>query len=226
MKPHLLRALPVVVVLACAGPAAAASFNCAKAATPTEKAVCADPKLSALDSEVGRAFNTASEALHIDLSDRTDDYTILYRRQQKDWLVDRDRCVADKVCLRRQYERRLAVLTLRPDPTAPAGVDRYLGLYNAARQQAAGMTIMRNNDPNGVLVAMSASDPAAGRWTCELKGQGSTDEAGDLMVEFEDGSLTFKIVGKELRVAPGEGVAERLAGACGAGGSLAGAYLK
>ena len=71
-----------------------------------------------------------------------------------------------------------------------------------------------------------ASDPAAGRWTCELKGQGSTDEAGDLMVEFEDGSLTFKIVGKELRVAPGEGVAERLAGACGAGGSLAGAYLK
>lgn len=225
MKPHLFYALSALV-LACAGPAAAASFNCAKASTPSEKAVCADPKLSALDGEVARAFNTASEALGVDLSDKTNDYTVLYRRLQRDWLADRDRCAADRVCLRRQYERRLSVLTLGADPTARAGVDKYLGLYHGARQQAAGMTIMRNNDPNGVLVSMTASDPDAGRWTCELRGQGYTDEAGNLMVEFEDGSLTFKAVGKELHVVQGEGVSELLGGACGAGGGLARFYAR
>jgi len=39
-----------------AGPALAASFNCARAATPTEVAICANPALSALDGELGLAY--------------------------------------------------------------------------------------------------------------------------------------------------------------------------
>jgi len=40
-------------------PAEAASFDCARAARPDEKAVCANPKLSALDSLLGKAFEQA-----------------------------------------------------------------------------------------------------------------------------------------------------------------------
>jgi uncharacterized protein len=37
----------------------AASFDCAKAGTPTEKAICKDPAVSKLDDQVAAAFKTA-----------------------------------------------------------------------------------------------------------------------------------------------------------------------
>ena len=42
-----------------AAPAAAASFDCNKASTSVEKAVCADPGLSQLDNELARAYASA-----------------------------------------------------------------------------------------------------------------------------------------------------------------------
>jgi uncharacterized protein len=39
--------------------AEAASFDCAKAGTPTEKAICKDPAVSKLDEQVAAAFKTA-----------------------------------------------------------------------------------------------------------------------------------------------------------------------
>ena len=40
------------------GAVQAASFDCAKAATETEKAVCSDPALSALDDILGFIWNS------------------------------------------------------------------------------------------------------------------------------------------------------------------------
>lgn len=45
----------LIAVLA-AGSARAASFDCAKAATPVEKSICADPGLGALDERVAQAY--------------------------------------------------------------------------------------------------------------------------------------------------------------------------
>ena len=39
--------------------AAANSFDCANAATPTEKAICTDPYTLGLDSKLGQAWKTA-----------------------------------------------------------------------------------------------------------------------------------------------------------------------
>ena len=41
--------------------AEAASFDCAKAITVEEQAVCADPRLSSLDSLLGQAFTEAKK---------------------------------------------------------------------------------------------------------------------------------------------------------------------
>jgi len=45
-----------------ASPAAAASFDCAKARTKVEKLICADPQLSRQDSEVAAAYGEALKA--------------------------------------------------------------------------------------------------------------------------------------------------------------------
>ena len=43
------------------GVAQAASFDCDKAATETEKAICSDPELSALDESLSFVYSTLSE---------------------------------------------------------------------------------------------------------------------------------------------------------------------
>ena len=47
-------------------PLYAASFDCNKATTETEKAICADPELSALDDLLGIAWNTSKKLVSID----------------------------------------------------------------------------------------------------------------------------------------------------------------
>lgn len=64
------------------GAAGAASFDCANAATPAEKAICADPALSKADDELAAAYKTARGA--------TLDPASL-RRAQREWLQNRDR---------------------------------------------------------------------------------------------------------------------------------------
>lgn len=50
------RICPLACVLFLAAPALAASFDCAKARTPQEKAICASPELSAADDKMAAAY--------------------------------------------------------------------------------------------------------------------------------------------------------------------------
>ena len=115
MNPVFARLLPVLVALA--GPAAAASFDCAKAGTAVEKMICAEPELGALDERLAAAFtalgveNTGNEWGR--RAPRSDD--------QRRWLREvRDRC-ADAACLRKAYTDRIAVLAAWH---APAKADK------------------------------------------------------------------------------------------------------
>lgn len=87
----------------------AASFSCAKAGSAVEKAVCADERLSRLDSDLGKAYAQAVAA--------TADPTAL-RAAQRTWLKQRDTCGADQACLRQSYEQRLR--DIAGSPTASA----------------------------------------------------------------------------------------------------------
>src|SRR5215469_86009 len=59
---------------------AAPSFDCAKAATPQERAICADPKLAALDSDLAKAY-AAARALLSDTGKRE------VQEDQRAWLA-------------------------------------------------------------------------------------------------------------------------------------------
>ncbi|HEX7816544.1 lysozyme inhibitor LprI family protein [Dyella sp.] len=94
MRPWIAMAALIALPLA----AHAASFDCAKASSTAEKAVCADADLSQLDGDLGKAFVQAMSA-----AGNSD----ALRTSQRAWLKQRDACGSDKRCLQRSYRQRL-----------------------------------------------------------------------------------------------------------------------
>jgi uncharacterized protein len=101
--PALVLAAPILAALAPSvqsgvGPAArAASFDCAKAATPTEHAICNSPELSALDGRLGAVYD---QRVALDPG---------LRQIQRGWLAARNTgCGADRVCLANFMNAELA----------------------------------------------------------------------------------------------------------------------
>ena len=76
----------------------AASFDCNKATTETEKAICDDPELSALDKRMSKAYKRARG------STSSGD---VYKSNQFKWLKSRDACISDKQCLLKSYNNIL-----------------------------------------------------------------------------------------------------------------------
>ena len=55
------RLISILLFSFLVSPLYAASFDCNKATTETEKAICADPELSALDAEMGKAWKQQAQ---------------------------------------------------------------------------------------------------------------------------------------------------------------------
>ncbi|WP_175672745.1 lysozyme inhibitor LprI family protein [Burkholderia ambifaria] len=107
-----LRSVMMLAVLTMAPMAAhAAGFDCTKAASPTEKAICADPGLSSLDGQLATAWKKA-------LAKGGD--TAALKAAQLQWLKQRDRCGNDVLCVGDRYRERLASLN-----GAPLAADRW-----------------------------------------------------------------------------------------------------
>lgn len=98
------RFLPILLFSFLVTPLYAASFDCNKATTETEKAICADPELSALDEKLAQMWGASS---------RSKDEI----RKQREWLAVRNNlqknplCKANaNLCLGRSYEYRIIEL--------------------------------------------------------------------------------------------------------------------
>lgn len=68
-----------IVLLFASGIAHAASFDCAKAKTPQEKAICASPSLSAADEQMAAAYRAVLAAASSEMKDEV-------RTDQRNWL--------------------------------------------------------------------------------------------------------------------------------------------
>ena len=89
----------------------AASFDCAKATTPTEKLICANPRVSDLDEYLGRYYSAARAALG-----RGGACLV---PNQREWLRRVRNACKDAACLENSYLQRLAELdALQPGVTA------------------------------------------------------------------------------------------------------------
>lgn len=90
--------------------AAVASFDCARAATPVERAVCADPALARLDREVAQAYGLRLDAVEGEADKQA------IRATQRRWLQRRDGACKDAAaaCLIGVYRVRLDELSAEP----------------------------------------------------------------------------------------------------------------
>ena len=95
------------LALFCAGllplGAQAASYDCTRADTAAEIAVCANPSLNRLDEDLAVQYRSLLNRLPPRRAE-------LLRQDQRSWLIARDSCGADVRCLRARYQERLARL--------------------------------------------------------------------------------------------------------------------
>ncbi|WP_454914681.1 lysozyme inhibitor LprI family protein [Xanthobacter sediminis] len=97
---------PVLAMLAAgwlAGPAAAASFDCATARAADEKAVCASCDLEQLDVKMSTLYGVITKL--VAMGQRGD-----IQDAQRAWLSRRALCGGDAACLRQAYNARIQEL--------------------------------------------------------------------------------------------------------------------
>jgi uncharacterized protein len=84
-------------------PARAASFDCDKAGTADEKAICAERQLNDKDVEMSVLYTQLKSLLGMGARGDLED-------AQVTWLKRRGACGSDRACLDRAYEERLQQL--------------------------------------------------------------------------------------------------------------------
>jgi uncharacterized protein len=91
------------VLMALGGSAQAASFDCHRARTADEKAICASLPLNDKDVRMALLFDITQRLVPMGSRDAL-------RDSQKVWLAQRRTCGARPSCLNAAYDRRIAAL--------------------------------------------------------------------------------------------------------------------
>ncbi|HRX59952.1 MAG TPA: lysozyme inhibitor LprI family protein [Candidatus Competibacter sp.] len=81
----------------------AASYDCTRAETAAEIAVCSNPGLNRMDEDLAVEYRSLLNQLPPRRAE-------LVRQDQRSWLNARDSCGADVQCLRARYQERSARL--------------------------------------------------------------------------------------------------------------------
>lgn len=82
---------------------ASPSFDCRRASTASERAICASPRLASLDRALSAAYRQARRSAGGRLRS-------ILLQDQRDWLSRRDRCRTDRACLEIAMRERIAEL--------------------------------------------------------------------------------------------------------------------
>ncbi|MBU4611383.1 DUF1311 domain-containing protein [Achromobacter sp. GG226] len=136
----------------------AASFDCARAATPTEQAICERPALAEQDRALAEVY-----ARRLGLAKAGNAQTVdALRASQRAWLKTRDRCGRDADCLQASYTQRIAEFRndiALVDRYVPDEVDRL-----AADDLRAAIEAHRRTDPESAVerALETLQIPAAG----------------------------------------------------------------
>ena len=113
----ILKILIIPALLALPGglagmpPAQAQSFDCRKAQTPDEHAICADPYLAVKDRIIANLYFQIWD--YIENYDNAMGELSRLRREQRDFLRRRRRCSGDRKCIDRVQRKRILELLER-----------------------------------------------------------------------------------------------------------------
>lgn len=158
-------------------PAGAQSFDCKKAGTATEKAICAAPDLGYLDSAMAEAY----EATHAKL-DRAGREALL--AGQRNWLKVRDSCGGKGACLSDAYLKRLTVLGEQ---------GRLFTGWAGKYENWGGIEIDIRAQGNGAFTVELSG--AGQNFTCDSSGVGRAAQEGRLRVATGQAKVVFTETG-------------------------------
>ena len=192
MRPPLaLLSLPLAFIASWTAPSAtrAASFDCARAAAPDERAVCADPRLSGLDDLLGRANRQAQAEATPEEAPRL---TVVARGI----LADRRACGTRRGCLLAVYAggiesyRRFGSSIAIPDPVS-------------ATEMAEGTAPERDGPPTRLATCTTTRVAGIG---ARLEGEGPGEFSSGTSVVFANGvrQVSYEREGAVIASRPGD----------------------
>ena len=202
------------------------SFDCARAAAPSEREICANPPLAQLDSQVASAFAAAKARAPAQQQAKVE-------AEQLEWLRRRNACGADASCLERMIGGRLGQLQTNAAIAGTAGNDV------AAMVQDTPAAAAASNPAPATVAADQARDTAAespqpqppavsspqrsivGEWTGGFTCDNVEDNAFDLTVTHSASGLLDATLSFTLKNRPdGAGRITLRGGAPGADGQF------
>jgi uncharacterized protein len=210
----IARVMGIVLLLlltlcANAAPREQPSFDCQKASSPSEKAICSSSALSRLDLRLGRMWRKMLEDFDLDSGQ-----TVQVKSDQRAWLVRRNECKQDASCLGKLYQDRLSVL----DGSDPA--HRFSGQYEV---KSFGALRLYPIGP-GYLVVIQTAHPDDARWVCQLNGEAKPD-GDDLEITVGDSVFHAHLRDAATLVIPNDESTRDAAGSyCGFNGIFAESY--
>lgn len=194
----LTLALPIAS-LPLATLAHAASFDCAKAGTPFERAVCADPQVSAADAAMAQRYAEA-------LSRLSDAGRRIVQDGQRQWLrYARTLCIGHPVpdtvshCLQGAYNERLDDLKLAAVRDGPYLFSR-IDFYEAANPDEAGVLSQGHIAAPRIDAPLTPATLAwnalmARRFASQPHRSGCDGPSGDYASDYTIGGVTRTTIG-------------------------------
>ncbi|KRC71805.1 hypothetical protein ASE30_13690 [Achromobacter sp. Root83] len=222
---NLLPAACAVVLCALSLTATAASealpsFDCAKARTGAEKAICANPQLAALDASIAKRYNDARKSLDANTAEallRDQRYFTKVRDDAFEKPFDKDKPIEELASRLKYRDAFLASLDLAERK----------GFTGRWRNLSGEITLWKQPDGD-ILYEGSAAQPHNGRWSCNVEAAGKA-KGERLRVQSVDTEGWVLILHRQ-----GDGlvVEEQSPGAgssgppyCGMNGTLAGTFF-
>ena len=172
----------------------AASFDCNKATTETEKAICDDPELSALDKRMSKAYKRARG------STSSGD---VYKSNQFKWLKSRDACISDKQCLLKSYNNILNELKEFDYEALQKADERVLNYLVTIEGVCSKLLVNGEVLPcKNALIQTEYQDGRIGFYFLEEGGSGK-------ILTFSGSGLKQKKLSENVRVQPVDGVIQK-----------------
>jgi uncharacterized protein len=195
------------------------SFDCAKATTPTERAICADEALAVLDREIAdlyRRRRAKSPAPRV------------VDGSQKQWLAIRDACKEDLACLKKEHtarkealEEEIARFAKAPSKDTSGFSGVYAHEFGSVEIEAVSATEFD--------VSINNVERTNARWVCDFSGTGRLKN-GAIVIDYkpetegyEPITVTLRRKGDRLTVTEKR---ESQADFCGHNGYIEGTYLR
>lgn len=197
------------------------SFNCARASTPVEHAICADRALSRLDRRMAERYVAVRRTLPAPAREALRQDQRWFLSAQEEWYENRDRWGGFPEVPGRLSGRADFLASIKPGtPTSLVGRWR----------NVAGEAEITQSAPGRLAVDISAASPVNARWLCEsagiegplvgrsVEGLASDDPSYRIRVTLKDGYLEIE----EEALTPGSYGPPY----CGANGHVSGVYFR